>query len=265
MELGLRDRVAFVGGSGKGMSQASALALAREGASVTICARDESALRKAELEIARTSSQHHVLAVPADLSRPDDIKRAVRGTFNRFGRLDIAVSHISGPRSEEGLLDINDEEWEEDVQQHFLSIVRVSREVVPYMKQQRWGRIIIRLPSLSAHPLRGSQAFESSRMAVYGYAKQLSEELASFNITVNSVVPGAIMTDGLASDYETKAKDQDQMPEEVASRAAKAVPIGRFGTVEEVGDLIAFLASERASYITGASIPMDGGLVHNHS
>ena len=265
MELGLRDRVAFVGGSSKGMSHAVALALAREGASVTICAGDEALLRKSELEIARTSSQHHVLAVPADLSRPDDIRRAVRGTFNRFGRLDIAVCNIAGPSSDDGLLDVNDEEWEEDVQQHFLSVVRLSREVVPYMKQQRWGRIIIRLPSLSPHPMRGSQAFESTRMAVYGYAKQLSEELAPFNITVNNVLPGAIMTERLASEYEARALEKNQMPEEVASHAAKAIPMGRLGTAEEVGDLVAFLASEKAGFITGASIPLDGGLVNTHS
>ncbi len=261
MELGLRDRVAIVGGSGKGMGQAAALVLAREGASITICDSDEANLRKSEIEIARNSSQHHVLGIPADLSRPDDIRRAVRGTFNRFGRLDIAVNNIAGPMCEEGPLEINDEDWEADLELNFLSAVRMSREVAPYMKQQRWGRIINRLPAMLTHPLRGSHVFDSSRMAVVGYAKLLSNELASFNITVNNVMPGAIQTDRLASVHETQGSAQNRPPAEITMEATKAVPMRRLGSPEEVGELIAFLASERASYITGACIPVDGGVL----
>ena len=259
MELGLRDRVAIVGGSSKGMGRAAALALAREGTSVTICARDEADLRKTEIEIARTSSQHHVLAIPADLSRSDDIKRVVRGTFNRFGRLDIAVNNIVGPRPEEGPLEINDEEWEEDLEKHFLSVVRMSREVVPYMKQQQWGRIINRLSAVATYPLGGPQPSESSRMAVAGYTKMLSAELAPFNITVNNVMPGAILTDRLALAHEARAQAQNRPTQEIVMEATKGVPMGRLGKPEEIGDLIAFLASERAAYITGSSIPLDGG------
>ena len=258
MDLGLRDRVAIVGGSSKGIGRAIALALAREGASVTICARNETELRKTEMEIARTSSQHHVLAIPADLAHTEDIKRAVRGTFNRFGRIDISVNNLGGPppgRPSE----LEDEEWQEDLEQHFLSVVRMCREVVPYMKQQQWGRIINRLSMTTQPPRHGPGASVSSRMAVAGYARMLALELAPFNITVNNLLPGPILTDRLTAVYEKEATEQNRPTEEIVMDTTKAIPMGRLGKPEEVGDLIAFLASERASYITGASIPLDGG------
>ena len=260
MDLGIRDRVAIVGGSSKGMGRAAALALAKEGASVTIAARNEAALRQTELEIARASSQHHVLALPADLSRSEDIKRVVRHTFNRFGRIDISINNMRDPAT--GLpSDLGDEEWDEAIEQNFLSVVRMSREVVPYMQQQQWGRIVNRLSISVRQPQERLVLSTSSRMAVAGYAKMLSTELASFNITVNNVLSGPVLTDGLASYYETLAQEQGRSPEEVTEEAIRAIPMGRLCKPEEVGDLIAFLASERASYVTGASIPLDGGFL----
>ena len=257
MDLSLRDRVAIVGGSSKGMGRAAALALAREGASVTLCARDEAELRKTEIDIARTSSQHHVLAIPGDLSRSEDIKRVVRATFNRFGRIDISVNNPSEP-SLGRPSELEDEEWDGAIDQNFLSVVRMSREVVPYMQQQQWGRIINRLSISVRQPSEGMVLSTSSRMAVVGYAKMLATELAPFNITVNNVLPGFILTDGSASGNDEQAQ-QSRSAGEVAKDASKGIPMGRLGKCEEVGDLIAFLASERASYITGVSIPLDGG------
>ena len=260
MDLGLRDRVAIVGGSSKGMGRAAALALAKEGASVTICARNEADLRKTEIDIARVGSQHHVLAIPADLSRSEDIKRVVRSTFNRFGRIDILVNNVGGPplgRPSE----MEDEEWEGALEQNFLSVVRTSREVVPYMEQQQWGRIINRLSISIKQPLEGSVLSTASRIAAAGYAKMLSAELAPFNITVNNVLPGHILTDRRAAQLESQAQEEARSLEEVGKEATQGIPMGRLGKPEEVGDLIAFLASERASYITGASISLDGGLL----
>ena len=258
MDLGLRDRVAIVGGSSKGMGRATALALAREGASVTICARDEANLRKTEIEIARASSQHHVLAIPADLGRIEDIKRVVRATFNRFGRIDVSVNNVGGP-PEGSASELEDEEWEEALEQGFFSVLRMSREVVPYMKQQQWGRIINRLSIFVKQPQEGMALSTSTRVAVVGYSKTLSTELAPFNITVNNVLPGYIMTERLASTYEARAQEQGRSADEAIKDAARAIPMGRHGKPEEVGDLIVFLASERASYITGCSVSLDGG------
>ena len=260
MELGLRERVAIVGGSSKGMGRAAALALAKGGASVTICARNEGDLRKTEIEIARASSQHHVLAIPADLSHGEDIKRVVRSTFNRFGRIDISVNNIGGPPSGRPS-ELGDEEWNQALELNFLSVVRMSREVVPYMKQQQWGRIINRLSISVRQPRDGVVLSTSSRLAVVGYAKVLATELAPFNITVNNVLPGSILTDRLSALFDAQAQEQSCSREEMVKQATKAIPMGRLGTPEEVGNIIAFLASELAGYITGASIPVDGGAV----
>ena len=258
MDMGLRERVAIVGGSSKGMGRAAALALVKEGTSVTICARNEVELRKTEIEIARASSQHHVLAIPADLSHIEDVKRVVRGTFNRFGRIDISVNNIG--RSSMGRpSELNDEDWDGALDENFLSVVRMSREVIPYMKQQQWGRIINRLSISVKQPVDGMVLSTSSRMAVLGYSKMLATELASFNITVNNVLPGYILTDRMASFYEEQAQEQGRSPEEITKEVISSIPMGRLGKPEEVGHLIAFLASERASYITGASISLDGG------
>ncbi len=258
MELGLRERVAIVSGSSRGMGRDTALALAREGASVTICARDEADLRKAEMDIARASSQHHVLAVPADLSRNEDIKRVVRSTFNRFGRIGILVNNAGGPPVGKPS-EVDDQDLEETMERNFLSVVRMSREVVPYMIQQQWGRIINRLSIFVKQPQEDMVLSTSSRMAVVGYSKMLALELASFNITVNNVITGSVLTDRLASLHEAQAQEQGRTSTEVLKEATSTVPMGRLGKPEEIGDLIAFLASERASYITGVSIPVDGG------
>ena len=258
MDLGLTERVAIVGGSSKGMGRATALALATGGASVAICARHEGDLRKTEIDIARASTQHHVLAIPADLSHVDDIKRVVRSTFNRFGRIDILVNNVGGPAFRRPS-EVEDEEWEEALEQNFLSVVRMCREVIPFMKQGQWGRIINRLSISVRQPLNGRVLSASTRLAAVGYSKLLATELAPFNITVNNVLVGHIHTERFTSYYEAQAEERGRSAQELLKEVTEAIPMGRLGNPEEVGDLIAFLASERASYITGASIPLDGG------
>ncbi len=258
MDLGLRERVAIVGGSSKGMGKAAAIALAREGTFVTICARTEADLRRAEMEIARTATQQHVLAIPEDLSRLDNIKRVVRDTFNRFERIDIVVNNIGGPPPGKPS-EIEDEQWHAALEQNFMSAVRMNREVIPYMKQQRWGRIINLLSNAVRQPVLDLVLSTSSRLAVVGYAKMLSNELARFNITVNNVLPGQVMTDRMTSLYQAMAEKQNRSAEELMKEAAQLIPMRRLGRPEEMGDLIAFLASERASYITGQNMSLDGG------
>ena len=258
MELGLRDRVAIVGGSSKGMGKATALALAREGAFVTLCARTQSDLRKVEMEIARTASQRHVLAIPADLSKPENIKLVVRDTFNRFERIDVVVNNIGGPPPGQPS-ELRDQEWYDALEQNFMSAIRMSREVIPYMKQQRWGRIINLLSNAVREPVLNLVLSTSSRLAVVGYAKMLSNELARFNITVNNVLPGQVMTDRMTSLYTAMAEGGDRTAEDLMKEAAQQIPMRRLGRAEEMGDLITFLASERASYITGQNISLDGG------
>lgn len=258
MELGLKDRVAIIGGSSRGIGRAIALAFAREGASVTICARDEAALRRTELELARISSQHHVLAIPADLSVHRDIRRVVRDTFNRFDQISILVTHVgtspSGPVSE-----LEDEDISAALERNFFSAVRLSREVLPHMKQQHWGRII-NLLSTSAHQAMPSEALAtSSQLSVMGYFKALSNELAPFNITVNNIATGPIDTESFKSRIADLAEQEGKSTDDLLKATVAEIPMNRLGKPEEVGDLAAFLASERAGYVTGTSIVVDGG------
>lgn len=258
MDLGLKERVAIVGGSSKGMGKATALALAREGAFVTISSRSETDLRKTEMDIARIASQQHVLAIPADLSKPDNIRKVVRETFNRFDRLDIIVNNIGGPPQGKAT-DLEDAQWYDALELNFLSAIRMSREAIPYMKQQRWGRIINLLSNTVKQPTLDLVLSTSTRLAVAGFAKSLSTEVAPFNITVNNVLPGAVLTDRMTSLYESMAESDEKTAEELMQTATRQIPMRRLGRPEEMGDLISFLSSERAGFITGQSISLDGG------
>ena len=260
MDLGLRDRVAIIGGSSRGIGKAIALAFAQEGASVTISARTEAELRRTEIELARVSSQHHVLAIPADLSTARDSRRVVRDTINRFGHVSVLVNHIwEGPAGRPS--EFHDETIMASLEQNFVSAVRLSREAIPYMKQQRWGRIIHLFPSQVKRPGTGSPLSSSSQIALMGFSKMLSTELAGFNITVNNVISGPVETDFLTASIETEAENQQRTADEITHDTMDLIPMRRFGKPEEIGSLIAFLASDRAGYITGATMVIDGGML----
>ena len=182
----------------------------------------------------------------------------MRDTFNRFERIDIVVNNIGGPPPGKPS-ELEDEQWHQAMELNFLSAVRMSREVIPYMKQQRWGRIVNLLSNAVRQPVLDLVLSTSSRLAVVGFAKMLSNELAVFNITVNNALPGAVMTDRMTNLYEAMAQEQGKSSDDLIKEAAQRVPMRRLGRPEEMGELIAFLASERASYITGQSISLDGG------
>ena len=258
MDLGLKGRVAIIGGSSKGMGKATAITLAKEGALVVISSRTEADLRKVEMEIARLASQRHVLAIPGDLSDPAHIKKVVRDTYNRFERVDIVINNLGGPPPGKPS-EIADSAWDQALKQNFLSAVRMSREVIPYMKLQRWGRIVNLLSNAVRQPVLDLVLSTSSRLAVVGFAKMLSNELAPFNITVNNALPGSIMTDRMTSLYKKMAESRGESTDAMITEATKKIPMQRLGQPEEMADLITFLTSERASFITGQSISLDGG------
>ena len=258
MDLGLRDRVAIVGGSSRGIGRAIAIAFAKEGASVTVCARNEAALRRTEIELARIGSQHHVLAIPADLSVPRDIRRVVRDTFNRFDQVGILVTHVGGTQIGPAV-EFEDETISSALEGTFFSAVRLTREVIPHMKQQHWGRII-NLMSPPVQEARAGMALSASaQLAVMGYFKTLANELAPFNITVNNVVSGPVETELFMSRLEDQAQTQGRPAEELLQKTISEVPMGRLGKPEEVGDLVAFLASDRSGFMTGTTVVADGG------
>ena len=258
MDLGLKDRVAIVGGSSRGLGRAIAEAFAQEGASVTISARTEADLRRAEIELARVGSQHHVLAIPADLSVARDIRRVVRDTFNRFGQIGILVTHVTyGPTGRPS--EFSDEAIMTSLEGSFLSAIRITREVIPYMKQQRWGRIIHLLPTRDIHSEEGAALSAASQSALVAYSKMLATELAPFNITVNNLLSGPVQTEFLTSALEARAEEQGRSVDELVKETVADIPMRRLGKPEEVGDLVAFLASDRAGYLTGTSVVLDGG------
>ena len=258
MDLGLKGRVAIVGGSSRGMGRVIASVFAQEGASVTISARTEADLRQTEIELARLGSQQHVLAIPADLSVARDIRRVVRDTFNRFGQIGILVTHVAD-RPTGRTSEFDDETIMTSLERAFLSAIRIAREVIPYMKQQRWGRIIHLLPHWGNFPDGGGNLSTTGQLALLGHSKMLSNELAPFNITVNNVLSGPIQTEYLDSVLEARAHEQGRAVEELVKETTAAIPMGRLGKPEEVADVVAFLASARAGYLTGTNVFLDGG------
>ena len=270
MDLGLRDRVVIVGGSSRGIGRAIALAFAHEGANVTICGRTESDLRRAEIEMARASSQQHVLATPADITDPRDIRRVVRDTVSRFGQINVLVTQMPSDLDKASVdrpSELEDEAIAATLDESFLSAVRFAKEVVPYMKQQRWGRIVNLLPhfSMNAIPVGSvgvtdeSALNTSNRMALTGYSKSLANELAPFNITVNNLIHGPILSEALETALEERSQSEGRFSNQLKQDAAAMIPMGRLGKPEEVADLATYLCSDRASYLTGASVVLDGG------
>jgi len=260
MDLGIRGKVALVVAASKGLGRACAAALAAEGARVTIGARDKQTLAKAAQEI-QLETGSYVLAVPIDVTKEEDIEAIVTATIKEFGSIDILVNNAGGPPS--GLFEaVSDAQWQETFEQNLLSAIRFTRLVLPYMRERGNGRIINIVSTSVKEPIDGLLLSNSIRMAVVGLAKTLSLELAPFNITVNNVCPGRFLTDRLREGRSFQGKIEQGMSEaEVLKGIARDIPMGRIGKPEELGALVAFLASEQAGYITGTTIQIDGGLV----
>lgn len=257
MELGLKGKAALVAGGSMGLGRAVALELAREGASVAIGALDDPHLGEAA-ELIRRETGSEVLAIPADVSDAAQAKGVVRKTIDHFGTLDILVNNAGGPPSVD-FIDIDETLWEKGFRLNLLSTILMTREAVPVMKAKRWGRII-NMTSISVkQPIDGLILSNTVRSGVIGLAKSLSNELAPFNVTVNSVCPGYTLTDRVRNLARTTAEKEGTTPEAVIGRWEASIPMKRLGTPEEFAALVAFLASERSGYITGAAIQIDGG------
>ena len=257
MDLGLKNRVAAVAGGSMGLGLAVAKALGREGVRLAIGALDDPALPAAADEIRRETGAE-VLAVAADVSDPAQAKAFVSKTVERYGTLDILVNNAGGPPSVP-FLEIDDGMWEKGFHLNLLSTIIMTREAVPVMKEKRWGRII-NMTSISVkQPIDGLILSNTIRSGVIGLAKSLSNELAPFNVTVNSVCPGYTLTERVRSLSRTVAEKTGTTPEAVIAKWEADIPMKRLGTPEEFAALVAFLASESAGYITGAAIQIDGG------
>ena len=252
MDLGLRDKIAIVTGSSRGIGLASAKALAAEGCRVCVCARTEGQLRAAAEEVSRIAGgSDRVLAVTADVSRLDGVQAVVDKAAATFGGIDVLVNNVALGRGAE-LLDTSDEEWEEAFDQTVLPAVRASRLAVPHMQRRGGGSIVI-IASVFGREAGGRMTYNAVKAAEISLAKSMAQQLASSNIRVNSVSPGSILFEG-----GSWWKRQQADPQGIAAFVKREIPFGRFGRPEEVGDVVAFLASARASWISGTSIVVDG-------
>ena len=261
MDLGLSGKVAVVAASSKGLGKASALALAREGARVTICARTEADLQAAAREIGRETGAD-VLAVPADLTTAEGIKSVVDATVRHFGGVDVLVNNSGGPALGK-FADFTDDDWQRAFEVVTLNFVRFVREVVPHMRGRRWGRIIGIQSSSVKQPVEGIDLSNGIRPGVAGLMKALMPDLAKDGITINLVLPGSFLTSRI-SPGAGRSPEADQALQEQLAPIAATIPLGRFGEPIELGNLVAFLASQQASYITGAVYQIDGGNIRSN-
>jgi 3-oxoacyl-[acyl-carrier protein] reductase len=252
MDLQLRDKVAIVTGSSKGLGLASAKALIAEGANVTICARGADALATAAAELrALAGRDSAVLTVQADVSKADDVARLVGETITTFGRLDIVVNNV-GKAGGTDIVSTPDEEWTSALDQTLFPAIRLSRLAVPEMRRVGGG-VILMIASIWGRESGGRMTYNAVKAAEISLAKAMSQQLAKDNIRVNSIAPGSILFEG-----GTWAQRQQADPQAIAEFVKRDLPFGRFGKSDEVGDVVAFLASPRASWISGACITVDG-------
>ena len=257
MNLGLKNRVAMIAAASKGIGKACALALAAEGCKVSICARNMAELDQTRAEIDVVGD---VLAVPADVANPADLAHWHIRTLERFSHVDILVTNTGGPPVAR-FMDLTDEQWQVGVEATLMNVVRMSRLVIPAMQERKWGRIIHLTSVVAKQPQDELTISSTLRAGLSGLTKTMANQLGPDNITVNAVLMGFCLTDRLLHLAEIRHKEQGISLEEYYQKASADIPLRRFGQPKEVGDAVAFLASERASFITGVSLPIDGGMI----
>jgi 3-oxoacyl-[acyl-carrier protein] reductase len=258
LDLGLKGKAAIVGGSSQGLGRAIAEELAAEGADVVICSRDSANLEQA-LDKIEEATDARIVAVPADLSEPGDVEKVVDVGLATLGKIDILVTNTGGPPTGR-FEDLTPADWDQAVRQLLNSAVNFARSVLPGMKSRGWGRIINVTSVAVKQPIDGLLLSNSVRAGLTGFARTLANEVASFGVTVNNVLPGYTRTDRLVELAEqSAAAGRVESAKAIFATWEEEIPAGRLGEPEELAALVAFLASERAAYITGASITVDGG------
>ncbi|OKS88499.1 SDR family oxidoreductase [Mucilaginibacter polytrichastri] len=253
MDLKLSNKIAIVLAASKGLGKAIATTLANEGATVVISSRNIDQLNEAAAEIEKLT-RREVTCIAADVSNPADIESLIRQTVDKFGTIDILINNTGGPPFDK-FENFNDEAWKKAFDDILLAFARNSRLALPYLKKSDTGGRIINIVSGSIKSvLENSVLSTAMRMGVVGMAKLMADEFGPYNITVNNVAPGLILTDRIK---HTLPKDVN--PDEAIKQKTKSIPLGRIGKPEEFAAAVAFLASEQASYISGVTLQVDGG------
>lgn len=260
MDLGLRGKTAIVAASSRGLGKAVARALAQEGANVVMFSRDAAAIEAAAREVQDAADGNaRVVGLAADATQPADLARVVQSAVDRFGGVDILYNNAGGPRP--GMFDtLADDDWQTAFELSLMSAIRLTRLCLPHMRAKRWGRVITGTSSSVKQPLPTLMLSNSLRSATTAWSKTLADQVAAEGITVNTVAPGRISTERLRQIDDDLAQRTGRSREEVEHDALKAVPMGRYGEPAEFGAVVVFLASEAASYVTGVTLLVDGGL-----
>jgi 3-oxoacyl-[acyl-carrier protein] reductase len=259
VDFGLRGKIALVAASSRGLGRAIAEELAAEGCDLLLCARGRDALEATRDAIAGTTSRH-VVAVAADLSIADDVRRVVEAALDAFGHVDVLVTNAGGPPT--GTFEsLTIADWDAAVRLTLMSAIHLTHGVLGGMLERGWGRII-NITSLTVKQPQDNLILSNSiRAAVTGFGRTLANEVAKRGVTVNNVIPGYIRTDRVTSLARMNAETRGTTPEQELASAERQIPMGRMGQPRELAALVAFLASERASYITGTSMTADGGFI----
>jgi 3-oxoacyl-[acyl-carrier protein] reductase len=255
MDLGLKGKTALVTAASKGLGKASATGLSAEGARVAICARTRADVDAAADEI-RSKTGGEVLALTCDVTRPADVEALMKQVTARLGGVDVLVANAGGP-PRGTFEEFDDEHWRLAFELSLLSVVRLIRAVLPSMKERRWGRVITIQSASVKQPLSGLLLSNAVRPGTAGLIKTLANEYGQYNVLFNTVCPGRIMTDRLIGGHRQAGKSVD----DYLKGLGQDIPLGRVGTPEEFASMVVFLASERASYVNGVAIQVDGGMV----
>jgi 3-oxoacyl-[acyl-carrier protein] reductase len=258
MDLELNDKVALVAASSTGLGKAVAIGLAEEGANVIICSRDSDKLKLVSEEIQKKGRR--CLAIPINLTNYSQVQDLVTRSIKHFGKIDILVTNCGGPPSGE-FLDFSIEDWKRAIDLNLMSTIYLCREVIPHMVFQNKGQIVMITSVSVKQPIQGLILSNVARAGVAGLAKSLSNEFGKNNILVNIVCPGYTQTQRVNQLAMDLSAEQGLKPEKMIQKWAKLNALGRIATPEEFANVVVFLASERASHLTGTAIQIDGGLV----
>ena len=258
MDLNLQNKVALVIASSQGLGKAIAKQLVSEGANVMLTSRDEAKLAIVQEEL-QSLGKGKVAYFPSDITKVEDIQALIQKTRDTFGKIDILINNAGGPPG--GTFEqFSDEQWQKAFELNLLSYIRIIREVLPDLKKE--GGRIINIASTSIKvPIPGLILSNTFRTAIVGLAKSLAEELAPYNILVNTVAPGRIATDRVAYLDQLKADKQGVSLEQIQEQSRKTIPLGRYGEPEEFAKVVTFLVSDASTYMTGSSFVVDGGMV----
>ncbi|MHB1051046.1 MAG: SDR family oxidoreductase [Bacteroidota bacterium] len=257
MDLLLNGKIALVTASSQGIGRAVAVSLAKEGVRLAICSRDERSIRNTADEI-RTETGATVLPITADVSKREDIDRVIKAVVQEFGTIHILVNNAGGPPTGK-ITEIPDNEWDKGIQLTLMSMVRLTRAVLPLMEHQQWGRVISLVSLAAKQPIDDLLISSTLRPGILGLSKVLANQYGKFGITVNTVCPGYVLTKRMEELSHSRSAEKKMSYEEYLKDSARNIPIGRLGKPEEIGDVVTFLASPKAAYINGANVLVDGG------